>query len=137
MNVMTMDMVFTNSHSTPLFSNSWTPNSAGSYAGTCIFLVVLAIILRCLYAAKVVLEHRWLAQARNRRFVLVRGKDTEASRIDRDADAKVVSLVTANGVEENVKVITATGKQTIPFRLSVDLPRAALVTVMAGVGYLL
>lgn len=132
-----MEMVFTNSHTTPLYSASWTPNSAGSYAGTCIFLVILASVLRALIAFKSIVEQRWLAQARNRRYVVVKGKTTEAGRIDRDPDAKEASLITAQGVEEPVKVVRAYQRGAVPFRLSVDVPRAAIVFVIAGVSYLL
>lgn len=134
---MGMEMVFTNSHTTPLYSASWTPNSAGSYAGTCIFLVILASVLRALIAFKSIVEQRWLAQARNRRYVVVKGKTTEAGRIDRDSDAKEASLITAQGVEEPVKVVRAYQRGAVPFRLSVDVPRAAIVFVIAGVSYLL
>ena len=130
-------MVFTNSHTTPLFSESWTPTSPGAYAGTCIFLVVLASILRCLVAFKSIVEQRWLAQARNRRYVLVKGKTTEAGKIDSDPDAKTGSLITAQGVEERVKVVRAAARGPVPFRLSVDLPRALITFVIAGVSYLL
>jgi Ctr copper transporter family len=134
---MGMDMVFTNSHSTPLYSASWTPNSAGSYAGTCIFLIILASILRGLIAFKSIVEQRWLTQARNRRYVVVKGKTTEAGKIDKGPDAKAASLITAQGVEEPVKVVRAYARIAVPFRLSVDVPRAAIVFVIAGVSYLL
>ncbi|KAL2419331.1 High-affinity copper transporter ctrA2 [Exophiala dermatitidis] len=134
---MSMAMVFTNSHSTPLFSNAWTPTSEGGYAGTCIFLLLLAVTLRLLFAAKALCEQRWSAAARNRRFVLVKGRSTEAGRIDEDPDAKTASLLTAQGVEENVKVVQARTGGTLPFRLSVDIPRAVLMTIIAGVSYLL
>jgi Ctr copper transporter family len=134
---MGMDMVFTNSHSTPLYSASWTPNSAGSYAGTCIFLIILASILRGLIAFKSIVEQRWLTQARNRRYVVVKGKTTEAGKIDKGPDAKAASLITAQGVEEPVKVVRAYARSAVPFRLSVDVPRAAIVFVIAGVSYLL
>jgi hypothetical protein len=134
---MSMVMVFTTSHRTPLYSNSWTPESAGAYAGTCIFLLLLAMILRSLFAVKTICEHKWSAAARNRRFILVKGQSTEAGRIDRDPDAKTGSLVTAQGVEEEVKVVQARSKAVLPFRLSVDVPRAILTTIIAGVGYLL
>ncbi|KIX10291.1 uncharacterized protein Z518_01373 [Rhinocladiella mackenziei CBS 650.93] len=134
---MTMAMIFTTSHRTPLFSNSWTPTSDGGYAGTCMFLVILATILRSLFALKAVSEQRWLAAARKRRYVLVRGRSTEAARIDQDPDAKIGSLVTARGVEENVKVVQARVGDVVPFRLSVDVPRAILTTIIAGVSYLL
>ena len=132
-----MPMVFTNSHNTPLYSAGWTPNSPGAYAGTCIFLIALASILRGLFAAKSVVEHTWISQARNRRYVVVKGRTTEAGRIDADPDAKSASLITAQGVEEPVKVVRAYARGTVPFRLSVDVPRAAIVVVIVGVSYLL
>ena len=48
-----------------------------------------------------------------------------------------MNLVTANGVEERVRVVRRAGRETAPFRLSVDVPRALLVVVIAGVAYLL
>jgi len=137
MSSMSMTMMFTNSHTTPLYANSWTPSSEGGYAGTCIFLVLLAMMLRLLFAAKAICEQRWLMNAQKRRYVLVRGRATEAGRIDQDPVAKTGSLVTANGVEENVKVVQAKTRAVVPFRLSVDVPRACLTTVLAGVSYLL
>lgn len=134
---MHMIMTFTNSHNTPLYADGWTPQTAGAYAGTCIFLVLLAMILRSLLAVKTICEHRWSAAARNRRFIRIKGQSTEAGRIDSDPDAKVGSLVTAQGVEEQVKVVQAKSGHVLPFRLSVDLPRAILTTIIAGVGYLL
>ena len=134
---MAMEMVFTNSYTTPLYSASWKPTSAGSYAGTCIFLVILAAALRGLIAFRALTEQRWLFQAQNRRFIVVKGKATEAGKVDKDPDAKEASLVTAQGVEELVKVVRAYRRGAVPFRLSVDLPRAAIVFVTAGVSYLL
>ena len=109
----------------------------GAYAGTCIFLVLLGSILRSLLAIKAVCEQRWLAQARNRRFVVVQGRTTETGRVDSDPDAKTAALVTANGVEERVRVVRRAGREAVPFRLSVDVPRALLVVVIAGFTYLL
>ncbi|KAF1940216.1 hypothetical protein EJ02DRAFT_445664 [Clathrospora elynae] len=48
-----MAMTFFTSTSTPLFSSSWTPNSTGKYAGTCIFLIVFATIFRALLAVRI------------------------------------------------------------------------------------
>jgi copper transporter 1 len=48
-----MAMNFFTSTSTPLFSKAWTPNGAGQYAGTCIFLIALATIFRALMATRV------------------------------------------------------------------------------------
>lgn len=134
---MGMAMFFTTSAHTPLYSESWTPASTGAYAGTCIFLILLAITLRSLFAAKSVLEQRWAAQARNRKFVVVKGQQPPSEQIENDPYAKVGSFVSANGVDERVKYVQTDGRRALPFRLSTDLPRAALVTVIAGVSYLL
>ena len=69
-------------------------------------------------------------------FPILVGRTTEAGRIDQDPDAKTGALITVNGVEENVKVVQAKGG-FMPFRLSVDFPRAALTTLIAAVAYLL
>jgi copper transporter 1 len=47
-----MAMTFFTSTVTPLFSMAWTPNSAGQYTGTCIFLIALAAIFRALLAIR-------------------------------------------------------------------------------------
>jgi hypothetical protein len=38
----------------------WMPMSSSAYAGTCIFLILLAVIFRFLIAFKSVLENRWI-----------------------------------------------------------------------------
>ncbi|KAJ5571353.1 hypothetical protein N7535_005013 [Penicillium sp. DV-2018c] len=134
---MPMIMVFTNSHDTPLFSNAWTPSSSGSFAGTCIFLIILAIIDRCLIAFKASMERHWQAVHLNQRYVTVAGKNTEAAKIDADPDAKIASLITAQGIEESVKVVHNISQGPLPWRFSVDLPRAFLFLCIAGVSYLL
>ncbi|KAL1998922.1 hypothetical protein VTN02DRAFT_5336 [Thermoascus thermophilus] len=132
-----MAMVFHNDRRTPLWSSAWTPTSTGQYAGTCIFLIIFAVINRCLVAAKSVLEQRWLAAHLERRYVLVAGKTPEAGRIESDPTAKTASLVTAQGVEESVKVVRRNAQETVPWRFSVDLPRALLFLCISGVSYLL
>jgi hypothetical protein len=134
---MTMMSIFTNSHSTPRYSESWTPTSSGTYVGTCIFLVILAIILRCMFAFKSICEFRWAATASKKRFVLVKGQPSEAGKIDADPESMKASLITVNGVEENVKVVRNDRRGVPPFRLSVDVPRAAMTMGIAGVAYLL
>ncbi|ODH47144.1 hypothetical protein GX48_06739 [Paracoccidioides brasiliensis] len=134
---LTMAMVFQTIQATPLYSNDWTPRSAGTYAGTCIFLIVLAVIFRALLAAKSMLEHRLAAAAMSRRYVVVAGQLPAAERIQMDPNASTGTLVSANGVEEKVRVVANLKGQTAPWRFSVDLPRALLVMVTAGVGYLL
>jgi hypothetical protein len=130
-------MVFTTSSTTPLYTTRWTPSTPSAYAGTCIFLILLASTLRLLFAFKSIVEARWAAQSRNRRFIVVKGRSTEAGRIDSDPDSVKGSLITVNGVEENVKVVRNQRKGVAAWRLSVDVPRAGITMVIAGVAYLL
>ncbi|PGH07482.1 hypothetical protein GX51_01783 [Blastomyces parvus] len=134
---MHMVMVFQNLQETALFTTAWTPTSAGAYAGTCIFLLFFAAIFRALIAVKIQLDHRWTAAAYSRRYVVVAGQTPEAERMQDDPNSDTATLITSHGVEEKVKVITRPVNCTPPFRFSVDLPRALLVMVLAGVGYLL
>lgn len=130
-------MVFTTATNTPLYSESWTPNSTGSYAGTCIFLIILASILRCLYAFQTILEQRWVDQSLERRYVKVAGQTPEAEKMESDKDARKAKLVTAQGVEEDVRVVKRGYREATPWRIRTDTGRAALVTVTVGVAYLL
>jgi hypothetical protein len=137
---MSMPMAFTNDHSTPLYSSQWTPSTSGGYAGTCIFLIVLAIISRMLVAYHHVIESKWHDRAIHRRYIHVAG-DNDRERQGLPADEKNdEATLTVRGLDERVKVIrtpTHTGMQITPWRLSTDLPRACIFTVQAGVGYLL
>lgn len=137
MSMTTMEVVFFSSTSTPLYSSAWQPKSTGAYAGTCIFLIVLAVIFRSLLAGKHILEHRWMDKELNRRYVSVRGVPSEAERISADSDGKGATLISERGVEEHVRVVRRHKRSVTPWRFGVDLPRAAYVTVIAGVGYLL
>lgn len=74
---------------------------------------------------------------RNRRYVSVRGVPTEAERINADSEGKNMTLISERGVEEQVRVVRRHKRSVTPWRFGVDLPRAAYVTVIAGVGYLL
>lgn len=132
-----MAMTFFTSTRTPLYSNGWTPTSTSGYAGSCIFLIILAILFRTAFALRHRLERYWLDRHLNRRYVVVAGRPTEKARVSTDADAKSALLVSASGVEEDVRVVRRHLRATPPWRLSVDLPRAIIVTVIAGMGYLL
>ncbi|KAF2722218.1 Ctr copper transporter [Polychaeton citri CBS 116435] len=140
---MSMPMVFTDTHTAPLFSSAWTPDTTGKYAGTCIFLIVLALISRLLLAYRHVLELKWHDKAVKRRYVVLAGES------DRDGEGqmngkaglaeKEEAVLTSRGVDENVRVVRSAtrGMQLAPWRFSVDLPRSLVFVVQAGVGYLL
>lgn len=134
--MMTMMVAFQNDMATPLYSMSWTPNSVGTYAATCLFLIGLAVIFRGLFAIKAVQESRWLDQELNRRYIVVNGqlpmhKEMSASSL------KQTMMLSSNGVEEQVMVVQKTQSHSRPWRASVDPLRAAIDTTIAGVGYLL
>ncbi|RFU79489.1 ctr copper transporter [Trichoderma arundinaceum] len=135
---MLMAMVFQTDIQTPLYANSWTPHSTGAYAGTCIFLIVLTVIARLLVAFKGRQERIWADQNAQRRYVVVNGKEPISERLSRDPDAKQMNMMLSeNGVEEKVFVVERKHSAAQPWRFSVDPARAALDTVIVGVGYLL
>lgn len=131
-----MPATFYASTRTPLYSTSWTPSSAGAYAGTCIFLIILAIVFRALFTLKAWLDAKALESSLRRRYVVVADQPSIADKAASDADS-LTGILTTNGVQENVRVVQAPVKHIQPFRFSVDIPRAALMTVIVGIGYLL
>lgn len=132
-----MHMFFQTDSATPLFSAAWTPSNAGTYAATCIFLVVLAALARGLLALRSVQESRWLDRDAARRYVsTAHGKTPLAERVSQDRDAKSMTL-SENGVEESVFVVERKRGIIRPWRFSVDPLRAVMDTVIAAIGYLL
>jgi hypothetical protein len=131
-----MSMTFFTSTMTPLYSAMWSPSSTGQYAGTCIFLVILATVFRGLLALKAWKETAWLDAEFNRRYVTVAGKLPKSERIASDSDSKRM-ILTENGVEEDVVVVKKRSMGIRPWRITTDPIRAAMDTVIAGVGYLL
>ncbi|KZM18715.1 uncharacterized protein EKO05_0006551 [Ascochyta rabiei] len=130
-----MMMAFFTATNTPLYSEAWTPRNAGQYAGTCIFLIVLAITLRGIFTVKSLLEAKALEAAMKRRYVVVAGEKAIAEQAN-DASS-MTGILTTNGMQEDVRIVSAPVKLVQPWRFSVDLPRAALMMVATGVGYLL
>jgi hypothetical protein len=131
-----MMSVFQTQLATPLYSTAWTPSNAGTYAATCIFLIVLAALLRGILALKAVQEARWLDAELKRRYVVVNGKQPMAEQLSCDSLAQQVVL-SENGVEENVTVVQRKRLVHRPWRLSIDPIRAAMDVLIAGIGYLL
>ncbi|AEO65127.1 uncharacterized protein THITE_2044103 [Thermothielavioides terrestris NRRL 8126] len=135
---MTMMGVFQSTTTSPLYSARWTPASTGAYAGTCIFLIALAVVFRGLLALKAWQEARWLDRELDRRYVVVNGKAPLAESLSRDSLAKsATAVLSENGVEENVLVVRRRTTRARPWRLTVDPVRALIDTLIAGVGYLL
>jgi solute carrier family 31 (copper transporter), member 1 len=133
---MMSNAVFFNAINTPLYSSAWAPSTPGQYAGTCIFLIALAILFRSLLAGRHLLEMRWADQAWKRRYITVAENTPFSERIKSDINSSRGTLMT-NGVEEHVAILVRQTHGSAPWRFSVDVPRAALSMVIAGVAYLL
>jgi copper transporter 1 len=108
MGMSDMMMVFFTSTHTPLYSQAWTPTGAGTYAGTCVFIVVLSFIFRGLLALRFWFSELW-NRSRSNEFW------NKTSNLE---------LGTVNQARE-------------PWRVNKALVRAILDTVLAGVSYLL
>ena len=108
MGMSDMMMVFFTSTGTPLYSKAWTPGGAGTYAGTCIFLILLAFIFRGLLALRCRFTELW-----NRST----GNDFWKNTSDLE--------------------LGAAGQKREPWRINKALTRAILDTILAGVSYLL
>jgi len=136
MDMSMMRMTFFTSITTPLYSAMWNPTTTGQYAGTCIFLIILATIFRGLQALKARKETAWLDAEFNRRYVTVAGKPPKSERIVSDIDSKRM-ILTENGVEEDVVVVKKRSSGIRPWRITTDPIRALMDTVIAGIAYLL
>lgn len=137
---MQMSTVFFASTTTPLYSTAWSPTSPSTYAATCLFLILLALALRLLYAVHANLESIWLRRARSLREIVVAGEDAAEGVSAVRSQEKQLDARSDGPGDETTRLMReqlGKGRRVQPWRLSVDLPRACLVTVMAGVGYLL
>ena len=108
MDMSGMMMVFFTATTTPLYSVSWKPSSTGQYAGTCIFLIALAVAMRALVALRVNFLGAW---------------DTHSFRRGADAFDGAVRESRPNASR--------------PWRINEAAARATLDLVLAGVSYLL
>ncbi|KAJ5726324.1 uncharacterized protein N7483_007681 [Penicillium malachiteum] len=119
MSMSEMSMTFFTSFKTPLFSADWTPTSKGTYAGTCIFLIALSVILRVLIALRPVLESRlWTDGVRHNSEPLI---DT--------IPGKHVS-----GVQQSLNEFS---KRWSRWRVNPAAGRATFELIVAGISYLL
>ncbi|KAI1357656.1 Ctr copper transporter [Xylaria arbuscula] len=118
-----MAMVFFQNMVTPLYSLAWTPNSTHAYAGTCIFLIFLAVIHRALVA------FRCLALDGNPNLVARAhvAADKELLVPERAQPPRMGSL--GQRLRES--------RAQHPFLVSVELGRSLLEVFIGGVGYLL
>lgn len=125
-----MMMTFFTGKGTALFSSDWVPSSTGAYAGTCIFIIILAFISRLISITKHSMEKSWQRKTLDARSIIIAGRNGELERL--------------NGKEKpgsdntlQFQRTQALSRYAVPFRLSVDVPRALMFTLQAGLGYLL
>lgn len=115
-----MAMTFFTSFKTPLYSDSWTPTSKGTYAGTCIFLIALSVILRVLIALRPILESRlWTDGIRHSGSPLVGEQDDQKN---------------VHGVQQSIQEL---GARWSRWRVNPAAGRATFEVIIAGISYLL
>lgn len=118
-----MAMVFFQNMVTPLWSLAWTPNSTHAYAGTCIFLIVLAVLHRALMALRSIAfdgNPNLVSQAHI-------ASDKESLMPERIRPPQMGNL----GQQLRKK------RSRHPFLVSVELGRSILEVFIGGIGYLL
>lgn len=117
MSMADMSMVFFTSDSTPLYSSAWIPSTAGQYAGTCIFLILLSIIFRALLAFRTHLPTLLAWNTRRRETSILHKDDSIEDGID-DVDLPPRPM-------------------RRPWKINEAVVWAVTDTVLAGVSYLL
>ena len=131
MSSTSMASVFFTSTTTPLYSDSWSPSNTGQYAGTCIFLILLATVFRTLFALRAVQERKWQLVESRRQYIIAGVGDKE-----KEQESKL-SVSSRTSDEGSIKVIKKNVPGVRPWRITQDVPRACVDVVIAGVGYLL
>ncbi|KAK9462315.1 Ctr copper transporter family-domain-containing protein [Lipomyces oligophaga] len=109
-----------------LFASGWTPSTHGQYAGTCIFLIVLAMIYRL----------QTVFKSRLQSYLLQRARFNALTPSTEDVEL--------SSGEKSLAVYRPTPPRSLfdfsnvrPWRVSVDVPLAILQLIMAGTSYLL
>ncbi|OTB00398.1 hypothetical protein M426DRAFT_237391 [Hypoxylon sp. CI-4A] len=119
-----MVMTFFFSYTTSLFSKSWTPTNPAQYAGTCIFLIVLAITMRVMLVLKPILERSLWNAAVEPGGELI--PDDEAG------------FQKGEIIRPHIKrVYSAVIRRWAAWRFRTSLSRAIFELLLATVGYLL
>ncbi|KAL2040912.1 hypothetical protein N7G274_006370 [Stereocaulon virgatum] len=126
MMMSSMMMTFYTSTSTSLYTMSWTPSSTAQYAGTCIFLIALSVIFRSLFALRRRQERKWAHAELKRHPVFVDARNKKSD-----------GVTSRDSSPDSTTPVRSQRTMTRPWRISTDVPRAILDTIIAGVGYLL
>ncbi|KAH7024618.1 Ctr copper transporter [Microdochium trichocladiopsis] len=137
-----MAMVFFQSVTSPLFSKAWTPADPGAYAGTCIFLIVLATVHRILIALRNIYFCSAVLSDPRRTKELSGGSGNGGADCCNsngpDDDAVVGPGYRRHlGRREGFWAALRRARRSCPFRTSTETARAVAEVVISGVGYLL
>ncbi|KAI2472641.1 Ctr copper transporter family-domain-containing protein [Annulohypoxylon bovei var. microspora] len=116
-----MAMMFFQSVTTPLYSSAWTPQGQGSYAGTCVFLIALALVHRILIAGRSIVFDSNQALRQHRKAISSDSDDYPGSKSELD------SMGNRFRSQWN----------SHPFRVAAETSRALLEVIIGGIGYLL
>ncbi|KAK8104588.1 uncharacterized protein PG998_011621 [Apiospora kogelbergensis] len=137
MDMSQMAMVFFQSATSPLFSKAWTPAGTGSYAGTCIFLVVLAALHRVLIAVRnIVFCDPSVPSLRGHPKLERRSSSMEVQ--EGAVDPAVVTYRLRYGLgRDGVMTRIRCALRDNPFRIATETARAFSELVTSGIGYLL
>ncbi|CAH0050764.1 unnamed protein product [Clonostachys solani] len=126
MSMADMTMTFFDSIKTPLFSSAWAPTTTGQYAGTCIFLIFLALIFRVLIAFRPVLEASVWRGSQSAIGAHSHGEDADKSGLPRHPSQ--YGWITFR---------SELRRRWTGWRASAATGRACYELVIAGIGYLL
>ncbi|EXL39201.1 hypothetical protein FOCG_18188 [Fusarium oxysporum f. sp. radicis-lycopersici 26381] len=126
--------MFSTGTGTPLYSSAWIPISVDNYAGTCLFLIAIGVILRSLVAVKSVLARRGIDAELNSRYVAVK-KKANSEWIGGDSESSK-GILTENGLETDVILVRRRVEGARPWSITIDVPRAATDVMIAGLLYL-
>ena len=138
---MAMAMAFHTGITDLLYSESWKPTTTGQYVGTCIFLILLAVVHRFLATFKGIQEAKWHEMERKRVIVVAGALPGAGNSVNTPlGNNSKVTVEQHNELDtgdEDAVRDKLRSPWLVPWRFSTELPRAGLGTVVSGVGYLL
>ena len=128
-------MTFFSASNTALLFPWWTPSSEYQYATTCCILVLVAGSFRALLSYKHMLERHWLHEEKDNRDDIF--DHIPLARFHKRSKVSSGATLESNGGEEQVGELGRAIRSKHPWRFSVDVPRAFLVTMISTLGYFL
>ncbi|KAK9379725.1 Ctr copper transporter family-domain-containing protein [Kockiozyma suomiensis] len=116
-----------------ILSTGWTPDNRGQYVGTCIFLIVLAIIYRATHVIKHRTERYLISRALVKSVPVVLGEDSDVEKYV--AASASGSLAAPDSQRLPSRPFDFTHAR--PWRVSIDIPLSVIQFFLSGISYLL